>query len=185
VAAEYRDLDTAGHIRRISDHCALLGEKAGLLEEEVEILRYTSPMHDVGKIGVPDAILLKPGRLTPEERTIMEQHTVIGAKILGDSDSVILRESEVVAISHHEKWDGSGYPNGVKGDEIPRVGRIAAIADVFDALSSPRCYKPAFPEEKVLAIMHEGRGRHFDPDLLDTFLDNFKGHAEIRDRSRE
>jgi hypothetical protein len=185
VAAEYRDIDTAGHIRRISDHCALLGERAGMPEEEVEILRYTSPMHDVGKIGVPDAILLKPGRLTPEERVIMEQHTVIGAKILENSDSVVLRESEIVAISHHEKWDGSGYPRGIEGEDIPLVGRIVAIADVFDALSSPRCYKPAFPEEKVLAIMREGRSTHFDPDLIDTFFDNLEGHANIRDRYRE
>jgi GAF domain-containing protein len=185
VAAEYRDLDTAGHIRRISDHSALLGARAGLSETEVDLLRYTSPMHDVGKIGVPDAILLKPGKLTPEERAIMEQHTVIGAKILGNSDAVILKASEVVALSHHEKWNGSGYPEGIEGDTIPFVGRVVAIADVFDALSSPRCYKPAFPEEKVLSIMNEGRGTHFDPDLLDTFFDNLDAHRDIRERYRE
>jgi GAF domain-containing protein len=185
VAAEYRDLDTAGHIRRISDHSVVLGERAGLSEEAVDVLRYTSPMHDVGKIGVPDAILLKPGKLTPEERTIMEQHSVIGAKILGNSDAVILRESEVVAMSHHEKWDGSGYPGGLEGEAIPFVGRIVAIADVFDALSSPRCYKPAFPEEKVLSIMKEGRETHFDPGLLDTFFNHLDAHKDIRDRYRE
>ncbi|MHC5036996.1 MAG: GAF and HD-GYP domain-containing protein [Planctomycetota bacterium] len=185
VAAEYRDYDTAGHIRRISDHCARLGSAMGLDEEEIDLLRYTSPMHDVGKIGVPDAILLKPGRLTPEERMIMEQHSVIGARILADSDSRVLQASEVVAISHHEKWDGSGYPNRLAGDAIPLPGRIVAVADVFDALSSQRCYKPAFPQEKVLAIMREGRGQHFDPAIVDTFFENLDSHLEIRDLYRE
>jgi len=185
VAAEYRDYDTAGHIRRISDHCALLGQNTGMDEEVVEILRYTSPMHDVGKIGVPDAILLKPGKLTPEERVIMEQHAAIGGKILSESGSRVLQASEVVAVSHHEKWDGSGYPNKVAGTDIPVTGRIVAIADVFDALSSQRCYKPAFPLEKVIHIMKEGRGRHFDPDLLDVFFDHLDAHLEIRDRYRE
>ncbi|MHC4781415.1 MAG: HD domain-containing phosphohydrolase [Planctomycetota bacterium] len=185
VAAEYRDLDTAGHIRRISDHSALLGASVGLAEDKVDLIRYTSPMHDVGKIGVPDAILLKPGKLTPEERAIMEQHTVIGAKILENSDAVVLKESEVVAISHHEKWDGSGYPNGLAGEDIPLEGRIVAVADVFDALSSPRCYKPAFPQEKVMSILKEGRGNHFDPGLLDAFFDSLEDHQQIRERYRE
>ncbi len=185
VASEYRDYDTANHIRRISEHSARIGSDLGLPPEEVDLLRYTSPMHDVGKIGVPDAILLKPGKLTPEERAIMEQHTVIGARILEKSSASVLRESEVIARSHHEKWDGTGYPDGLQGEAIPVQGRIVAVADVFDALSSRRCYKPAFPPEKVIEILKEGRGGHFDPDILDAFLDHLDAHAEIRARYEE
>ena len=127
-------------------------------------------MHDLGKIGIPDRILLKPGKLDPEEWEIMKQHTVIGAKILKGSDAEFIRLGETIAQHHHEKWDGSGYPSGLKGIEIPIAARIAAIADVFDALTSKRPYKEAFSVEKSLAIIREGRGSHFDPDVVDAFL---------------
>jgi putative two-component system response regulator len=179
VAAEYRDWDTAGHIRRISDYCVELARDLGVPPPDIEILRYASPMHDVGKIGVPDAILLKPAKLTPDERTIMEQHTTIGARILANSESEILRTSEVVAQTHHEKWDGSGYPNRLKGEDIPLFGRITAVADVFDALLSRRCYKPPLPPEKALQILKEGRGTHFDPAVIDAFFAKVDDHLAI------
>ncbi|MCU0722909.1 MAG: GAF domain-containing protein [Planctomycetes bacterium] len=182
VAAEYRDWDTAGHIRRISDYSIQIARDLGLAPQEIEVLRYASPMHDVGKIGVPDAILLKPAKLTPDERTIMEQHTTIGARILANSESEILRNSESVAQHHHEKWDGTGYPNRLKGEAIPRFGRIVAVADVFDALLSRRCYKPPLPPEKALEILKEGRGTHFDPAVIDVFFAKVDAHLAIGSR---
>ncbi|OIN97647.1 diguanylate cyclase [Candidatus Desantisbacteria bacterium CG_4_10_14_0_8_um_filter_48_22] len=170
AAAGYRDKETANHIKRVSSYCRLMAKKAGLDSEKAELLFWASPMHDIGKLGVPDAILLKPGILTPEERKEMEKHSLIGALILKDSKEAVIVMSRIAALTHHEKWDGTGYPLGLKGTDIPIEGRIVAIADVFDALSSKRCYKDAFPEEKVLAIMKDSRGKHFDPDLLDAFL---------------
>lgn len=128
-------------------------------------------MHNIGKIGIPDSILLKPGKLTPNEFEIMKQHTLMGARILSGSSSPLLRMAEEIAISHHEKYDGSGYPYGVMGENIPLVGRIVAIADVFDALSTRREYKEAFELDKTLSIMKEGKGKHFDPNLVDAFFD--------------
>ena len=177
VAAEYRDENTALHVQRVSQYCVLLAQLLQMGEEEVEIVRQASAMHDVGKIGVPDSVLLKPGRLTPEERQVMEQHTLIGARILGNSSSHLLQAGEAIALTHHEKWDGSGYPHGLAGEEIPLYARICAVADVFDALTTSRSYKPAFPNERALEIMREGRGKHFDPTLLDLFL-NSMSHVE-------
>ena len=171
IAAEYKDKDTASHIHRISSYSGALARKLGLIEEEVRLIKLASPMHDIGKIGIPDSILLKPGKLTPDEFEIMKQHTVMGARILAGSFSPLLRMAEEIAISHHEKYDGSGYPYGIMGENIPLVGRIVAVADVFDALMTRREYKPAFDLDKTLSIIKEGKGKHFDPNLVDAFLD--------------
>ena len=181
IAAEFRDDDTARHIVRMSHYCAFLASKVGMDEETCRAIRTASQMHDVGKIGTPDSILLKPGRLTPEERAIMERHAKDGWKILEGSDSAVLQLAAEIAVSHHEKVDGSGYPNGLAGDDIPQIGRIAAIVDVFDALSSDRVYRPAFHLPEVWRMMREGRGSHFDADLLDLFLDSMDGVLAIKD----
>ncbi len=170
VACEYRDDDTGEHIKRVSRYSAAVARRMGLNDEDVETILYAAPMHDLGKIGIPDRILLKPGRLDPEEWEIMKQHTVIGAKILKGSDAEFIRLGETIAQHHHEKWDGSGYPNGLRGIEIPIAARIVAIADAFDALTSKRPYKEAFSVDDSLAIVREGRGSHFDPDVVDAFL---------------
>lgn len=170
VAAEYKDEDTAEHIYRMSNYCAKIAQALGLTGQEVELIKHTSPMHDVGKIGIPDAILLKPGKLNDEEWRIMQTHTTIGHRILEGSDSEILETGKVIALSHHERWDGSGYPQALKGEEIPLYGRICAVADVFDALTSKRPYKEPFSDEKALQIMRESRGTHFDPRVLDAFF---------------
>lgn len=171
-AAEFRSDETALHIRRMCLYCELLARHAGLPEKRCELIRIASPMHDIGKIGTPDSILMKKGRLTPEEFEIMKNHAEIGYRILAGSSSEMLQLAANIAQTHHEKWDGSGYPRGLKGDEIPIEGRICAIADVFDALTSKRCYKDAFSVARSREIMDEGRGRHFDPDLLDLFWEH-------------
>jgi putative two-component system response regulator len=174
MAAEYRDQHTAEHIHRVSKYCEIIARSLALPEIEIEIVLRASAMHDVGKIGISDTILLKPGPLTPAERKTMEQHTVIGAHILSRSESAILRAAEEIARSHHEKWDGTGYPYGLKGEEIPLFGRICAIADVFDALTSTRPYKPALSCDDACKILIEGRGTHFDPLLLELFFENLE-----------
>jgi putative two-component system response regulator len=175
-AAEYKDEDTGAHIRRIGQYCASIARKMGLDDAEVENILYAAPMHDVGKIGIPDRILLKHGKFDPDEWEIMKQHTVIGADLLAGSDVEFIRLAQVIALTHHEKWDGSGYPRGLKGTEIPLVGRIVAIADVFDALTSARPYKEPFSIKKSLDTIQEGRGTNFDPDVVDAF---FSIKAEI------
>jgi putative two-component system response regulator len=170
MASEYKDGDTGAHIKRMSSYCAAVARRMGLDESTIETILYAAPMHDVGKIGIPDLILLKPARLDPEEWAVMKQHTVIGANILKGSDADFIRLGECIALSHHEKWDGSGYPHGLKGDEIPVAARITAIADVFDALVSKRPYKEALSVEKALATVREGRGNHFDPNVVDAFF---------------
>lgn len=176
-AAEYKDEDTGAHIRRMSHYAAAVARKMGLNESTVETILYAAPMHDIGKIGIPDRILLKPGKLDPDEWEIMRQHTVIGGGILEGSDTGFIQLAEVLALSHHEKWDGSGYPKGLKGSEIPLAGRITAIADVFDALTSKRPYrKEPFSLEKTFAFIKKGRGSHFDPKVVDAF---FAIEAEI------
>ncbi len=182
IAAEFRDDETAQHIQRMSRYCGLLARKAGEDSERCELLRVASLMHDVGKIGIPDQILLKPGPLTSEERTIMEQHAEIGYRILAGSQSELLRLAAEIAWTHHEHVDGSGYPLGISSEEIPLEGRIAAIADVFDALSSDRVYKKAFPLGQAIDIMREGRGAHFDAKLLDLFLDSMDEVLAIREQ---
>ncbi|MGD0020765.1 MAG: two-component system response regulator [Smithellaceae bacterium] len=170
MAAEYKDKETGAHIKRMSRYAAAVTRRLGLTESTIETILYAAPMHDLGKIGIPDLILMKPAKLDPAEWEIMKQHTVIGAKILKGSDAEFIRLGETIAQHHHEKWDGSGYPNSLKGIEIPIAGRITAIADVFDALTSKRPYKERFSVEKSLAIIKEGRGSHFDPDVVDAFF---------------
>jgi putative two-component system response regulator len=169
-AAEYRDEDTGLHLMRMSHYSAAIARKMGLNEKTREAILYAAPMHDVGKIGIPDRILLKPGKLDPDEWEIMKQHTTLGGRILEGSPVGFLKLAEVIALTHHEKWDGTGYPRGLKGPRIPLAGRITAVADVFDALTSARPYKAPFSLERALGIMHEGRGTHFDPRALDAFL---------------
>ena len=179
-AAEYKDEDTGAHIQRMSHYAAAIARTMGLNDQTVEFILYAAPMHDVGKIGIPDRILLKPGKLTDEEWIIMKQHTTIGGRILEGSKAGYIRLGEIVALAHHEKWDGSGYPLGLKGTKIPLVGRIVAIADVFDALMSKRPYKEAFSLEKSYGILREGRGRHFDPAVVDAFFAAEKELDRIR-----
>ena len=169
-AAEFRDNETGNHIVRMSHICRLVGVQAGLGPASLQLLFQTAALHDVGKIGVPDHILLKPGPLTDEEWVVMRQHPQIGADIIGKHDNELLVAARTIALSHHERWDGSGYPLGLKGEQIPLFGRIVAIADVFDALMSKRPYKDAFPAVKALEIMEAGRGSHFDPVLLEAFF---------------
>jgi putative two-component system response regulator len=182
AAAEYKDDNTASHIKRMSAYSALLARLLRLPEHEAEVILQASPMHDVGKMGVPDAILLKPGKLTLGEWEAMKRHTTIGRNILAGSDSELLQVAEVIAYSHHERWDGTGYPEGLSGEEIPLLGRICAVADVFDALATPRPYKKAFSNEKTLGIMREAqvRGMHFDPEIFALFLDNFDEFLNIQ-----
>jgi methanogenic corrinoid protein MtbC1 len=171
MAVEFRDEDTGAHIERIGRFSRLLAEQIGMDEEFCERIFHASPLHDVGKVAIPDAILLKPGPLTPEERAIVETHAEEGYRLVAGSSSAILEMAATIALSHQEKWDGSGYPRGLAGEAIPIEGRIVAIADVFDALTSDRVYRKAFPVEKAVKIMLEERGRHFDPVLLDAFME--------------
>ena len=169
-AAEYKDKDTGAHLQRMSHYAVTIAREVGMDRETVETILYAAPMHDVGKIGIPDQILLKPGKLDPEEWEIIKQHSILGAQILVGSDAESLKLAEVIALTHHEKWDGSGYPKNLKGSDIPLLGRITAIADVFDALTSKRPYKEPFSLEKAFSIIKEGRGSHFDPQVVDAFL---------------
>ena len=176
IAAESKDRDTASHIERIGLYSGVVGRRLGMTPGESENLRHAAPMHDVGKIGVPDAILLKPGKLTDEEWVVMRSHTTHGAEILADSDSPVLQLAERIALSHHERWDGGGYPHGLSGEDIPVEARICAVVDFYDALTMDRPYRSALPPEQVLAMMREERGKHFDPDALDALVEV---HAEI------
>jgi len=185
VAAEYKDQDTASHIKRMSLYSKILAESGGMRKEEVELVLYASPMHDVGKLGVPDAILLKPGKLDSEEWKIMQKHTVYGANILEGSDSEILEWSREIAISHHEKWDGTGYPNKLKAEDIPITGRIVALADVFDALTSNRPYKKAWTIDRAREEIIKQREKHFDPQLVDVFMDVFDRISEVYEQYRD
>jgi len=169
-ASEYKDEDTGNHVRRMSEYSAAVARAHGLPADDVENILLAAPMHDVGKIGIPDSVLLKPGKLTEEEWVIMREHTVIGGCILEGSDIAFVDLGRIIAMTHHEKWDGSGYPLALQGDEIPLPGRIVAIADVFDALTSKRPYKEPMPNEKALAILEEGSGKHFDPQIVQAFL---------------
>ncbi|HTU77398.1 MAG TPA: HD domain-containing phosphohydrolase [Solirubrobacteraceae bacterium] len=171
MAVEFRDEDTGAHIERIGRFSVLLAEHIGMDAEFCERLRHAAPLHDVGKVAIPDAILLKPGPLTPEERAIVETHAEEGHRLVRGSSSSILDMAATIALSHQEKWDGGGYPRGLKGEAIPIEGRIVAVADVFDALTSDRVYRKAFSIDEAVQMMREQRGRHFDPVLLDAFME--------------
>jgi putative two-component system response regulator len=168
--AEFRDEQTGRHSRRMSELCGGLAVRSGLNAERCELLRIASPLHDVGKVGIPDGVLLKPGPLTDSERRVMERHAEIGYRMLEGSGEELLDLAAEMALTHHERFDGHGYPRGQQGKEIPVAGRIAAVADVFDALTSERVYRPALEREEALEIMAAGRETQFDPELLDLFL---------------
>ena len=168
-AAEFRDDNTGQHTERVGRMAALLGRELGLPDAHVALMRRAAPLHDVGKIGIPDSILLKLGKLTPAEFELVKTHTTIGARILSGSRFALLRLAEEIAFSHHERWDGSGYA-GLSGDAIPLPGRIVAVADVFDALTQKRPYKPAWPLEEAVAEIQRQRGRQFDPQVVEAFL---------------
>jgi putative two-component system response regulator len=171
MAAEYRDTDTGMHIMRIRDFTSIVAQRAGVPADEAARMGLASTMHDVGKIGIPDSILLKPARLTASEWKIMKTHCEIGAKILTNSHTGLLETARVIALNHHERWDGSGYPHGLKGEDIPLGGRICCLADVFDALTSKRPYKEAWPIDKAVETIVKDKGKHFDPDMTDIFVD--------------
>ena len=178
-AAECRDEDTGSHIIRMSKLCVKMGKAAGLDAHQCELLLNASPLHDIGKIGIPDSVLLKPGKLDASEWEIMKSHTVLAAGLLSGSDSELMKMAEIVALTHHEKWDGSGYPKGLRGEDIPLVGRIVAICDVFDALLSKRPYKRAWTIDDALAEIGYASGKHFDPELVDFFFEIVKKDREI------
>jgi len=179
-AGEYRDEETGNHIIRMAKYSRIIAEEIGLSREDAEVIEMAAPMHDIGKIGIRDDILLKPGKLTPEEFEIMKTHTLIGHDILKDSPSKFLQMGGIIALGHHEKFDGSGYPYGKKGEEIPIEARIVAVADVFDALVSERPYKNAWSTQAALEYMDSHRGRHFDPDALDAFKSQIDAVAKIQ-----
>jgi cyclic di-GMP phosphodiesterase len=184
-AGEYRDNETGEHVIRMSKSCQVLALAYGLSERHAELILYASPMHDVGKIGIPDHILLKPGKLTPEEWETMQTHAQLGAEILADNDSEMVQLARKIALTHHEKWDGSGYPNGLKGEDIPIEGRIAAICDVFDALTSWRPYKKAWTVEEAINLIQENSGSHFDPNLVPLFIKCLPEINSIRDQHQD
>lgn len=184
-AAEYRDNETGLHIIRMSKVAFVLGKAAGMDAEECELLLNASPMHDIGKIGIPDHILLKPGKLSPEEWKTMKTHTRIGADILSGDDSDLMRMAHDIALTHHEKWDGTGYPGGISGEIIPLTGRITALADVFDALTSERPYKAAWSIDKAINYIQEQSGQHFDPELVRLFQKNLPEIIEIMEQYAE
>ncbi len=180
IAAEYKDEDTGDHILRISLFSALIGEKIGFSSDLVSNLRYAAPMHDIGKIGIPDRILFKPAALTQEEFEIIKTHTTIGASILAHSKSDVLKAAHDIALTHHEKWNGQGYPHGLKGEKIPIFGRIVGLLDVFDALTSTRPYKKPYPLEVALEIIKKGKEVHFDPMIVDAFENSIDEIAAIK-----
>jgi putative two-component system response regulator len=185
LAAEYKDNETGLHVIRMSHYARILGLALGMTEAQADDLLHAAPMHDVGKIGIPDNILRKPGPLDKDEWKVMQSHAAIGGDIIGKHQGGMLAMAYDVAVSHHEKWDGSGYPNGISGDQIPLVGRIVAIADVFDALTSARPYKQAWPIEKAVEYLEQQRGLHFEGRLVDLFLQQMPALLEVKERWAE
>ena len=181
-AVEQRSKETGAHVKRVAQISQLLASAYGLSEEEAKLIKLASPLHDVGKVGIPDSILNKPGKHTAEEWEIMQTHALIGEEILAKSDKRILQLGSIIAGQHHEKWNGKGYPRGLKGEEIHIAGRITALADVFDALGSKRCYKDAWPVADIIAVIKEERGEQFDPTLVDLFEENIDALVAIREK---
>ncbi len=168
-AAEFKDDETGKHVVRMAHYTRLVADRYGLPQDVTELLHLAAPLHDIGKIGIPDAILQKPGRLDVREAAVMQEHTTIGARIIGETEHALLELARELALTHHERWDGDGYPLGLRGEEIPVSGRIAGIADVFDALTSVRPYKSAWPVERAIDLIESESGRHFDPDVVEAF----------------
>ena len=185
ILAEYKDKVTGRHIQRMSEYSAILARGLNLPPSEVELILHASRMHDVGKIAVPESILKKPAALDPQEWTVMRQHSAIGSRILENSSSQILQAGRIIALHHHERWDGSGYPTGLSGGDIPLWGRICAVADVFDAVTSERPYKPAFPNEEALQLLRDGKGKHFDPRVVDVFFECLEDILAIQAKFRD
>jgi len=181
ATGESRSKETGNHVRRVAEYSKLLALLYGLDEKEAQLIKEASPMHDIGKVAIPDHILNKPGRLTKEEFTIMQTHAQLGYDMLKHSNRPILKTAAIIAYEHHEKYNGKGYPNGLKGDDIHIYGQITAIADVFDALGSDRVYKKAWSLDKILKLFEEERGEHFNPKLVDLFFDNIDKFLAIRD----
>ncbi len=184
-AAEFKDDDTGTHVIRMSHYSRLLAEAAGLSSDRVDLIYKASPMHDIGKLGIADSILKKPGKLTDEEFAAMQKHPAIGAGIIGRQGSELLEVARVVALTHHEKWNGRGYPRGKVGEDIPIEGRIVAIADVFDALTSTRPYKPAWTIERTLEVMTKDAGTHFDPSLIPVFFERLPDILAVKQQYGE
>lgn len=184
-AAEYKDNETGMHVVRMSHYCRLIALESGLPDETADLILSASPMHDIGKIGVPDHILKKPGKLTPEEWDIMRRHSEFGANIIGENATDPLRLAHSIALTHHEKWNGSGYPQGLSGEDIPLEGRICAIADVFDALTSERPYKRAWAVDDAVDLIQKDAGSHFDPRLVSCFLNVLPQVLEAKERYAE
>jgi len=179
---ETRSKETGNHVKRVAEYSYLLAILANLEEKEAELLKLASPMHDIGKVGIPDNILNKPGKLTAQEFGIMKDHSRLGYEMLKGSNRSILKTSAIVAYEHHERWDGRGYPRGLEQNDIHIYGRITSICDVFDALGSNRCYKKAWELDKILTLFKEERGKQFDPNLIDLFLENLDKFLVIRDK---
>ena len=182
---ESRSKETGNHVKRVAEYSKILALHYGLPDYYANMLKQASPMHDIGKVAIPDAILNKPGRFTPEERVIMDTHAKLGYDMLKNSHRPLLELAATVAYEHHEKWDGTGYPQGLKGDKINIAGRITAIADVFDALGSDRVYKKAWDDERIFNLFREERGKHFDPTLIDMFFDNLDEFLKVRDQFKD
>lgn len=184
-AAEYKDNETGMHVMRMSHYSKELALAYGFCEGQAEILLHAAPMHDIGKIGISDNIMLKPSKLTDEEFAIMKMHPEIGAEILGECDSALLKIAKSVSLTHHEKWDGTGYPNGLAGEDIPIEGRICAVADVFDALTSKRPYKDAWSVDETLKFMNEQKGKHFDPKLIELLVEKLPQILAIKEKWKD
>lgn len=182
VAAEYKDEDTGEHIERMGAFAQIVAEAVGLSPTEVETLRYAAPLHDVGKLGIPDRILLKPGKLDDAEWGVMQTHTTLGASLLSNSPSSVIQMGQTIALCHHERWDGAGYPNRIAGNAIPLEARICSVVDFFDALTMDRPYRAAVPSSEVLDMMREQRSKHFDPYVLDAFLERIADVEAARAR---
>jgi putative two-component system response regulator len=182
LAAEYKDNETGLHVIRMSHYSRILALAAGFSAADADDILHAAPMHDIGKIGIPDRVLQKQGKLDDQEWAIMRQHVQIGADIIGEHERGLLRIARIVALTHHERWDGTGYPNGLKGEEIPIEGRIVAVADVFDALTSVRPYKTAWSESDAIDLLIRERNKHFDPRLIDLFIEQLPEIRKIRER---